>query len=276
MISRTARQLRDAILEEAHGRGVLLDEESFKNERGLPVLRLRLGDRVLRGTQVRLPGSSRHLPDVITVHGSGHRASRMWPRRHDGTFNIAAVVDRLLALVRTEIERPTPDLAFMTHGVPTGASGLHVMHVGAVLLGAMAAGSSHEDLVAKVADQARRARIAAHVESGGLLDSDLRALGDAAGLFFGRPTKLDDWDPLQPISDRILTMLKLGRLHGGMVERRFVLVLERQGDRITLADPSGSGVAEVQLGTLQVEWRLGANGGRPWVGAISRWERASR
>ena len=275
MISRTARQLCDAILDEARGRGVPLVEESFKNERGLPVLRLRLEERVLRSTQVRLPGSSRHLPDVITVHGSGHRASRMWPRRRDGTFSIAAVVDHLLALVRAEIERPRSDLAFMAHGVPAGASGVHVMHVGAILLAAMAAGTCHEDLVAKVGDQGRRARIAAHVENGGLLDSDLRALGDAAGLFFSRATKLDDWDPFEPISDRILTMLKLGRLRGGVVERRFVLVLKRQRDRITLADPSGSGVAEVELGALQVEWKLGTNGRHAWVGAISGWERAS-
>ena len=66
----------------------------------------------------------------------------MWPRRQDGTFSIAAVFDHLLALVRAEIERPQPDLAFMARGVPAGASGLHVMHVGAVLLAAMAAGTS--------------------------------------------------------------------------------------------------------------------------------------
>lgn len=271
MISRSSCQLRDAILAEARDRGVPLDEETFKIERGLPVLRLRLGDRVLWGAHVWLPGSARHLPDVITVHGSGFKASRTWPRRRDGAFNINAVVDHLVTLVRVEIERPQPDLTFIAKGVPAGASGLHVMHVAALLLGTMTAGTSAEDLVARVGDDKRQARIAAHAKSSGLVDSDLRILGDAAKVFFSRATKFDDIDPLQPISDHILTILKVGRLQGGKVERRFVLLLDRREKRLTIADPSGPGVVEMKLSAVQAECRLASNLGRPWVGTISRW-----
>ena len=272
MISRGARQLRDAILAEAHARRVPLAEESLTVEQELPVLRLSIGGRPLLGVRVRLPSSSAPLPDVITVHGSRYKTSRAWPRKRDGTFNIGAVVDRALVLALAEIDRPQLDPSLVAKDVPAAASGLHVMHAGAVLLGATAAGSSPADLVVRVSDETRRARIAAHAVGGGLLDSDLRVLGDAAGLFVGRWTKIDDSDPLRPIDDHILTVLKLGRLIGGKVERRYVLLLARQRDRITIVDPSGAGVVETGLAALEAEWRLGASGGRPWVGTISRWD----
>jgi hypothetical protein len=273
MITPPNRLLRDSILAEARARGVPLAEETFKFEQGLPVLRLRLGERVLRGVHVGFPGSSRDLPDVITVHGSGFRASRMWPRKRDGSFNINAVVDRLLALVRAEVERPHPDLAFVAKNVPAAVSGLHVMHLGAVLLGAMTTGSSPEDLVARVGDEERRTQLLAHMHGVGLLDSDLRALGDAAGVCFGRARKLSDTDPFQPIRPEILTMLKLGRPHSRSVERRFALLLQRRGNEITIADPADEGIVGMNLREIEAEWKLGASKGSPWLGRISCWER---
>jgi hypothetical protein len=86
-----------------------------------------------------------------------------------------------------------------------------------------------------VSDEKRRPRIAEHVVDGGLVDSDLRVLGDAAGLFVGRWTSIDDNDPLRPISDRILTMLKLGRLDGGEV----ILALCRSSGRWSVGEPRG-------------------------------------
>lgn len=275
MVSRSTLDLRDAILAEAHRRGVPLAEESLKLSQGLPRLCLRLGDHVLQGAKVWLPGSSRDLPDVITVHGSGYRSSRMWPRKRDGSFNIGAVVDHLLALVRQEVERPQPDLSFLAKNAPAASSGLHVIHVGAVLLGALPAGSSVEDLVARVGDEARRAAITAHCERGGLSDSDLRALGDAAGIFFGRATKLGDVDPFELHSDRSRKVLRLGRRIRRSVEPRFVLLLHRRGDEITIADPAGEGIVTVKRRTLETEWRLGAEEGKPWLGSVMRRKRAS-
>jgi hypothetical protein len=110
MISRGTRQLRDAILAEARDRGVPLDEESLTIEQGLPVLRFASEIGALLGARVRRPVSSHPLPDVISIHGSGFKTSRTWPRRRDGAFSISAVVDHLLALLRAEIERPKADL----------------------------------------------------------------------------------------------------------------------------------------------------------------------
>lgn len=273
MISRSNQLLRDAILAEASHRGVPLAQESFKVEHGLAILRVRRGDRVLRGVHVRFPGSSRGLPDVITVHGSGHRASRMWPRKRNGTFNIGAVVDHLLALVRQETERATPDLSFVSKHVAAGISGLHVMHATAILVGAMPTGSSPQHLLDKVSDERRRAKITAHVQGAGLHDSDLRVLGDAIRVFFGRATKLDDIDPLEPISPEILTLLKFGRAREGFVERRLVLLLTRRGDEITIADPAGEGVVEMPIKDAKAALELAAAHGRPWVGMGSRWDR---
>ena len=58
MISPETHQLVAAIVTEARERGLDLEMESLVVEQSLPVMRLRLGDRVLRSVRVRLPGAS--------------------------------------------------------------------------------------------------------------------------------------------------------------------------------------------------------------------------
>lgn len=199
----------------------------------------------------------------------------MWPRRLDGWFRIDAVVDHLLALARDEIDRPRP-VPHVGGGVPVAASGLHVMHAAAVVLEVLPTETSPQDLVARVSDERQRTRIQAHLVRGGLSDGDLRALADSTGMFFGRSMKTDDIDPFEPISPGILTVLRLGDDRGGEVTRRFVLLLDRRGDRLMIADPSGPGVVTIGRRTLVAAWRLGATGSGPYVGTLSVWAHDQR
>jgi hypothetical protein len=273
---RSTRLLCDEILAEARARGVRLEQESLTLELDLPVLRLRLADRVLHGTRIRLPGapgSSAYTPDVVTVHGSGFKASRMWPRRLDGSFRVGAIVDHLLMLAEEELGRCSPEL-HVAAGVPATASGLHTIHAAAIRVETMAPGTSPGSLVALVGDEARRATIEARLVREGLRDADLRVLSEAAGLFLGRATKLGDFDPFEPISDRILTMLRVGATHAGQVQRRFVLLLDRRGDGITIADPGGQGLVTMTRRTLAAAWKNGTSKGALWLGTLGRHERA--
>lgn len=272
---RSTRLLCDEILAEACARGVRLEQESLTLEFDLPVLRLRLADRVLRGTRIRLPGapgSSAHTPDVVTVYGSGFRTSKMWPRKLDGTFKVGAIVDHLLILMEEEFGRRGPDL-HVAAGVPATASGLHTIHAAAIHLATGTPDMSPESLVAAVRDEARRATIQARLVREGLRDSDLRVLSEAAGLFLCRAMKLGDLDPLEPISDRILTVLRIGPAHAGQVQPRFVLLLARRGDRITIADPGGRGLVTMRRRTLDAAWKNGTNKGAPWLGTLGCHER---
>jgi hypothetical protein len=260
--------LRDIILAEARARGVPLEEHSLRVEYDLPVLRLRLGEMIVRGTRVRLPArpGQRHLPDVITVHASGDRASRMWPRKRDGTFNIEAVVDHLLALVTEEASRTQPVLNVDTR-VPTSFSGLHVIKIAGVFFGTLPPQTKPVDLLERVQPRAVRDRINAHLEGAGLTDGDLRVLGDAAGLFFGRATKID-FNPFEHFSNRFLKVLRLGMAaHKGRARGRHVLVLGERGGDITVADPSRLGVTTFTSATLSKAWKLGTRG-TPWLGTI--------
>ena len=240
----------------------------------LPVLRIRLGRRVLRTTRIRLPGPpGSRQPDVITVHGSGPQSSKMWPRKRDGSFAITAVVDHLLELVRGELERVRPDAPGVS-GVPAAASGVHVLHTAGILLGTITGDANPEALLERLTDLTVRNRIDGHLRKGGLTDGDLRALGRALRLSVGRSWKLDDSDPFEPINADILSILRLGRHDGSKVELRYALLLDRSGDRVKLSDPAGQGIVDMQVsGEVATAWELGAFGGKPWLGTVSvaRW-----
>lgn len=260
--------LRDLILAGAAARGVALEQHALRIEVGLPVLHVRLGEKIFRGCTVRLPGSlGTSAPDVVTVHGSGYRASKMWPRKGDGTFDIQAIVDHLLALIEAELSRSVPNLVIPT-GVSAAASGLHVVHLAAVRLWILPVDSTAEHIVDGLVDEATRARAEAHLVGAGLTGRDMRELGDAAGLYVSTPTKMD-FDPFEPINDRIFTILEIGWTKGGAIERRYVLILDRDEDNVDLADPAGEGRIAIGTKDLAKAWELGARLGRSWMGTVS-------
>jgi hypothetical protein len=273
MIPTAARHLRDLILASAQARGVSLEQRFLRLERGLPVLRLRLDGRVLRGCHVDLPGDPAaadhgYAPDVITVHGSGDRASRMWPRQRDGGFKMEAVVDHILRLAEAELSRVVPDL-LIPSGIPASRSGLIILHLAAVKLGLVEPGSNAELLAENVTDSKIRERIEGHLGRGGLTDGDLHRLADANAMFASRATKID-FDPFELHSDRWVQVLRIGRMANGHVEHRYVIVLDDHDlTEFTLADPAGDGLVTFKRDELTEAWKLGAKKGVKWVGTIS-------
>lgn len=268
-----ARHLARLILASAQARGVHLEQRFLRLEHDLPVLRLRLGGRAVRGCHVGLPGDPNvsefgHAPDVITVHGSGSRTSRMWPRKLDGRFKIEAVVDHVVRLAEAEMSRTVPDLVIPS-GIPASRSGLVMLHLAAVKLGLVEPGSRAEVVVANVADSKIRKRIEDHLNRGGLMDGDLHRLADANGMFASRATKID-FDPFELHSDRWVQVLRVGGIVKGKVERRYVIVLDDHDlTEFTLADPAGDGRVKVTRDELTEQWKLGAKKGVKWVGTIS-------
>ncbi len=273
VMPKEALQLRDLILAEAHARGVHLEQRFFRLERGLPVLRLRIDGRALRGCHVDLPGDPAvadhgYAPDVITVHGSGNRTSRMWPRQRDGGFKIEAVVDHILHLAEAELSRVVQDVV-VPSGIPASRSGLVMLHLAAVKLGIWEPGSKAVVLVENVTGSKIRKRIEGHLERGGLKDSDLHRLGDANGMFFSRSTKID-FDPFELHSDRWVQALRIGRMVNGHVEHRHVIILDDHDlIEFTLADPAGAGLVKLDRHELTEAWTLGAKKGVKWVGTVS-------
>lgn len=272
-VSGEARRLCYLILTSAKARAVRLEERFLRLERGLPVLRLRLGGRAVRGCYVALPGDPRvahfgHAPDVITVHGSGNRASRMWPRKLDGSFRIEAVVDHIVRLIEAEVSRAVPDLV-IPNGVPASRSGLVMLQLAGVKLGLVEPGSKAEIIVENVTDSKIRKRIEDHLGRGGLTDGDLHRLADANGMFFSRSTKID-FDPFELHSDRWVQVLRLGRKANGHVEHRYVSILDDHDlTEFTLADPAGDGLVTLTRAGLTEAWKLGAKKNVKWVGTVS-------
>jgi hypothetical protein len=268
MIPDETLHLRDSIIAAALARGVPLEEHTLRREVGLPVLRLRLGGKIFRGCWIGLPGDrGRYQVDVVTVHGSGHRASKMWPRRVDGGFDVEAITGHVLALVELELSRQVPEM-FVPSGIAAAASGLHVVYLAALRLGTVSPDLAPLALVRGIADEKRRNRIKAHLHHGGLTDGDMRAVAEAAGLFLWRPNKLD-FDPFEPADDRTLSVLQVGKAAGARVERRYVLILDNQGTEIDLADPAGDGLTVTTPPELTSAWKLGARRGRSWTATVS-------
>ena len=268
MIPAEALRLRDLILAAADARGVALEERSLRWEHDHPLLRLRHGSRAVRGCWIGLPGGlGPYRPDVVTVHGSGNRASKTWPRKRDGSFDISAITSHVLALVELEQSREVPAV-YVPNGIPATASGLHVVYLATFRLGAVSPNLAPFALVRGIGEEKVRKRIEAHLRRGGLTDRDMRAIGDAAGLFLSTPHRID-FDPLEPIDDMILTALLVGKSSGGKVERRYVLILDRMDTKIDLADPAGEGFTTVTTDRLEKAWKLGAVRGRSWVGTVS-------
>jgi len=270
VIPTSARHLRDQFLATARSKGVPLEERFFRLELGLPVLHLRLGDRPLRGCHVRFPGDPAVAeygnPDVITVHGSGERSSKMWPRKIDGTFNIVAATDHLLHLVEVEVSRRVPDLD-VPRRIPPGLSGLYVMHLAGVRLGKFPA-TSKPEIPLEALDETTRARIENKIAKGMLIEADIRKLDLPNELHFGRGNKMD-FDPFHIYSDRSLPVVVLGRNTGTKVERRFVLVIDdHDGTKYTVADPAGDGLVEFTRADLEEAWKLGARKGVKWAGSL--------
>jgi len=264
-----ALDLARLILASAQSRGVHLEEHVFHLKVGRPVLHFRLGDRVLRGCHVGLPGDrklARYTSDVITVHGSGDRSSKTWPRQRDGEFNLSAIVEHILVLVEVELARQVPELTVPT-GIPTGLSGLHVLHLAGVRLGALPVNSKPEVLLDAL-DPGDRARMEAKIAQGVLIEADIRLMDRSNGYSFGRHGKLD-LDQFHIWSDRSLPVLVLGRAVASKVERRFVLILDdHDGTEFTVADPAGQGLVKFTRAELTRCWAKGAKKGVKWAGSI--------
>lgn len=107
-----------------------------------------------------------YAPDVITVHGSGNRTSKMWPRQRDGGFKIEAVVDHILRLAEAELSRAVPDL-LIPSGMPASRSGLVMLHLAGIKLGLVEPGSKAELLLEKITDEKIRKCIEEHLARGG-------------------------------------------------------------------------------------------------------------
>jgi hypothetical protein len=269
MIPLSTIVLRDRILALARFRGVFLEEACLVDKRWCVSLRIRIGGVVLRGCEVRLPTdvkADRYAVNVVTVRGSRRRSSKAWPPRRDGTYNLDAIVTHLLTLVQEELASTRRTLT-VASGVPDTASGVHVIHAAAVHFGTMSSDTTAEAVLEAIQDVRVRGRIESHARVGGITDPDLRALGDAVGLFFGRCAKVD-FDPLELPSMRHLSVLVVGSEKDRRCVPRHVLVLARSGDEITVADPAGKGLTIVAAEELRRAWRFGGLRKHPWVGSV--------
>ncbi len=272
VIPAASYHLRDLILAEARSRGFDLDEYVFRLEQELPVLRFRLGPRVLWGGHMRLPGGpgrGGYAPDAITVHGSSLGPSKSWPRKRDGSFNIEAAASYLVKLIEKELLLPRPKLNIPS-GVAAAESGLHVIHLAAVLLGVVAPDSRAEYLVERIKDVKIKDRIQGHLRGKGLADGDMRTLCSGVGLYMSRSFTFE-CDPFEPIGPGYFSIFKTEKIVTEKVESKFVLLLEHRGDKLGLADPAGNGFITVTLRELHEACRPRGRRRIPWVGDIGKW-----
>jgi hypothetical protein len=255
-----ARRLKDLIFAEVRGRGVDLQELSFRVEEGGACVRFGLQGVNLAGARVRIRtrDGGDHLPTVITVSGASDGWSRTWQRRRDDTFEIAGIADFLVALIEHErAKQPLPEVQ-VPSGVSSARSGLHVMQLAAVRLGVRPPSVPPEDLLGSVRDARRRARI----------EADLRTLADAAHLQLYRPNKVDI-DPFEPLGSNILPIALVGRETPLGIESRYVLVLDYGEREVLLADPAGDGLVTRARDSFFASWKLAERRGLPWVGLVS-------
>jgi hypothetical protein len=262
-----ARRLKDLIFGEVRGRGIDLQELSFRVDEGDPCVRFGLKSVNLAGARIRIRtrDGGDHLPTVITVSGASDGWSRTWQRRRDDTFDITAVADFLVTLIQHERAKPPLPELEVPSGVSPARSGLHVMQLAAIRLGVCPPLATPEDLLNGLGDARRRARIERNLATSGLLEGDLRALADVARLHLYRPNKVD-FDPFEPLGGNILPIALVGRATAQGIESRYVLVLDYGEREVGLADPAGDGLVARARDSFLASWRLGQRRGLSWVG----------
>lgn len=152
----------------------------------------------------------------------------------------------------------------LARNVTRAASGLHVVHAAAVLLGKMPKTTKPADVITKVADHEMRARIESALVKKGLVEKHVRALAEACGMELYRPNKYP-FDPFKPeTSDHGY----YAALIGDRSERRYVLVLDHREHALVLADPAGAGVTTVTSEQFLEVWKLAARNGVSWAGDL--------
>ena len=249
-------------------RGIGLQELSFRVDEGSPCIRFGVAGVNLAGARIRIRDGEDLRPKVITISGASNGWSRTWQRRRNHTFDIAAVADFLVALVEHErAKSPMPALR-VPSGVPVAASGLHVVQLAAIRLGVRPPETFPEDLLGSVLDERRLARIARHLQIGGLIEADLRLLAGVAQLNLYRPNKLD-FDPFEPFGRNVLPLALIGRAALSGIETRYVLVVEYGQRDVRVADPAGEGLVRLDHDSFWASWKLAERRGLSWVGLVA-------
>jgi hypothetical protein len=267
-ITTEAQQLKDFIFAEVRGRGIELQELSFRVDEGDPCVRFGLKGVNLAGARIRIRQDEDQRSKVITVAGASDGWSRTWQRRRDDTFDIVAVADFLIALIEHERAKPSLPELEVPSGVSPARSGLHVMQLAAIRLGVGVPSTTPDDLLGGALDARRRARIERNLATTGLLEADLRALADVARLHLYRPNKVD-FDPFEPLGSNILPIALVGKATDQGIESRYVLVLDYGVGEVLIADPAGDGLVTRARDSFLAAWKLGQRRGMSWVGLVT-------
>lgn len=267
-VAAETHHLKDLIFTEVRGRGIDLQELSFHVDEGDPCVRVGLEGVNLAGARIRIRDGEDLHPKAITVVGASDGWSRTWQRRRDDTFDIAAVADYVVALIEYERARPPMPELQVPSGAPAASSGIHVVHLAAIRLGVRPPLTTPEDLVSRLGDARRRARIERNLATSGLIEADLRALADVVPLHLYRPNKVD-FDPFEPFGRHVLPIALVGRATASGIESRYVLVLDYRQREVLLADPAGEGRVTLARDSFWASWKLGQRRGLSWVGLVT-------